>query len=303
MSLENFAHYNDLSPKLRQELEDKVASFGKSVRYKFDIAKPNPDPTKYNGEIVYPNMYTLDPTKFTIQDPYEDRPGKSKSKNIALVDDKFLNDKGVPERFLKVRVSASQKSILKLEVGEKMEHKYMAMLLELHPKLSGGKFSDKNSFQVIKRIDEKVAANTERTERTAKVKALNVALKMSDEQLINFADAMGWDSAEDVEILRNQAEGLAESNPVYFNDMVEGKSLEFLSVIKQATDRGFISFDPAEYKYVWTGNQQAIAILSPTGEKPENEKFAEWFQVGGGKADKTFKKLKSLLKGEEKVPA
>ena len=52
MSLENFAHYNDLSPKLRQELEDKVASFGKSVRYKFDIAKPNPDPTKYNGEIV-----------------------------------------------------------------------------------------------------------------------------------------------------------------------------------------------------------------------------------------------------------
>ncbi len=303
MSLENFAHYNDLSPKLRQELEDKVASFGKSVRYKFDIAKPNPDPTKYNGEIVYPNMYTLDPTKFTIQDPYEDRPGKSKSKNIALVDDKFLNDKGVPERFLKVRVSASQKSILKLEVGEKMEDKYMAMMLELHPKLSGGKFADKNSFHVIKRIDEKVAASTERTERTAKVKALNVALKMSEADLINFADAMGWDSAEDVEILRNQAEALAESNPVYFNDMVEGKSLEFLSVIKQATDRGIISFDPAEYKYVWTGNQQAIAILSPTGEKLENEKFAEWFQVGGDKADKTFKKLKSLLKGEEKVPA
>jgi hypothetical protein len=302
MSLENFAQYNDLSPKLRKELEEKVAGFGKTVRYKFDIAKPNPDPTKYNGEIVYPNMYTLDPTKFTIQDPYEDRAGKSRSKNIALVDDKFLDDKGVPQRFLKVKVAASDKSILKLNIGEKSEDKYMAMLLELHPKLSNGMFPDKNSFQVIKRIDEKVAATTERTERTAKVKALNVALGMSDEELINFADAMGWDSAEDPEIIRNQAENLAETNPIYFNEMVEGKSLEYLSVIKQATDRGLISFNPAEYKYIWEGNKQAIAVLSPTGEKAENEKLAEWFQVGGDKADKVFKKLKSLLKGE-KEPA
>jgi hypothetical protein len=52
MSLENFAHFNDISPKLRLELERKVESFGKRVRYKFDIAKPNPDPEKYNGAFV-----------------------------------------------------------------------------------------------------------------------------------------------------------------------------------------------------------------------------------------------------------
>jgi hypothetical protein len=302
MSLENFAQFNDLSPKLRQELEDKVAGFGKTVRYKFDIVKPNPDPTKYNGEFVYPNMYTLDPTKFSIQDPYEDRAGKSKSKNIALVNDAFLNDRGIPERFIKVKVLSVDKGILKLNVSEKTEDKYVAMFLELHPKLTNGKFADKNAYQVIKRIDEKVAANTERTERTAKVKALNIALGMSDEELVNFADAMGWDSTEDAEIIRNQAENLAENEPVYFNDMVGGKTMEYLSVIKQATDRGLISFNPAEYKYIWEGNKQAIAVLSPTGEKAENEKLAEWFQVGGDKADKVFKKLKSLLKGE-KEPA
>ena len=103
MSLENFAHFNDLSPELRLELEQKVESFGKRVRYKFDIAKPNPDPEKYNGAFVYPNMYTLVPTKFTIQDPYENREGKSKTKNIGLVDDGFINDKGVPDRFKKIR--------------------------------------------------------------------------------------------------------------------------------------------------------------------------------------------------------
>ena len=32
MSLQHTAHYNDLSPKLRKELEAKVLGFGKLVR-------------------------------------------------------------------------------------------------------------------------------------------------------------------------------------------------------------------------------------------------------------------------------
>ena len=42
MLLQQTAHYNDLSPQLRKELEEKIASFGKQVRYKFDISNPNP---------------------------------------------------------------------------------------------------------------------------------------------------------------------------------------------------------------------------------------------------------------------
>ena len=73
MLLRQIAHFNDLSPKLRQELEEKVRGFGKTVRYKFDISKPNPDPSHYNGPIIYPQIHTLDPTRFSINDPYEDR--------------------------------------------------------------------------------------------------------------------------------------------------------------------------------------------------------------------------------------
>lgn len=79
MQLEQVAHYNNLSSKLRKELEEKLKSFGKTVRYKFDISKPNPDPSKYNGDIVWPNKYTLDPAVWDIIDPYEEN-GKSKSK-------------------------------------------------------------------------------------------------------------------------------------------------------------------------------------------------------------------------------
>ena len=301
MSLENFAHYNDLSPKLRLELEQKVESFGKRVRYKFDITKPNPDPEKYNGAFVYPNMYTLDPTKFTIQDPYEDRADKSKTKNIGLVDDNFLNDNGLPERFKKIRVSGSQKSILTLNLEDSRDDFYMAMLLELHPKNKDSKFASKTMHHMISRIDENAAAKEARTERSERLKALNVAQGMSDSELIDFADAMQWDSSDDVEILRNRTEELADSNPIYFNDFVQGKTIEYQSMIKQAINKGLISFDNAEYKFVWSGNQQTIAVLPPTGQKTNIEKMSEWMQTSGNKGDDFYKKIKALVRGTKKA--
>ena len=301
MSLENFAHYNDLSPKLRLELEQKVESFGKRVRYKFDITKPNPDPEKYNGAFVYPNMYTLDPTKFTIQDPYENREGKSKTKNVGLVDDGFINDNGVPERFKKIKLNGSDMSILTLNIEENRDDFYMAMLLELHPKNKGSKFVSKTLYPVIARIDENAAARDARTERSERLKALNVAQGMSDAELIDFADAMQWDSSEDIEILRNKAEELADNNPIYFNDFVQGKTVEYQSLVKQAMNKGLISFNHGDYSFVWTGNQQVITNLPPTGQKTEIQKMSEWMQTSGNKGDDFYKKLKSLVKGGKKV--
>ena len=300
MSLENFAHFNDISPKLRLELERKVESFGKRVRYKFDIAKPNPDPEKYNGAFVYPNMYTLDPTKFTIQDPYEDRDDKSKTKNIGLIDDVYLSDTGIPERFKKVKVGGSDKAVLTLNLEDNRDDFYVAMYLELHPKNSGGKFASKTLYHVFSRIDENAAAKEARTERSERLKALNVSQGMSDSELIDFADAMQWDSTLDIEVLRNMAEELADTNPIYFNDFVQGKTVEYQSLIKQAMDKGLISFNNGDYSFIWTGNQQTITVLSPTGQKTNIEKMSEWMQTSGNKGDDFYKKLKSLVKGGKK---
>jgi len=299
MSLEHAGHLNDLSVELRNKLTEKVLGFGKRVRYKFDIAKHNPDPQKFNGNTIYPNMYTLDPAKFTIMDNYEKREGKSKVKQIALVLD--VDDKGVPNKFKKVKVSGSEKGVLTLEVADKPEDMYTAMYLELHPKLKGGEFADKNTFQVISRIDEKAHADTERKERSAKLQALQAAQKMSDSEVVDFADALMWNSTDEVEILRNQIEELAEREPIYFNDIVSSNKIAFQSSIKKAMDRGIISFDPGEYKFFYTGNNQPIAVLSPSGDKSEVEKLAEWFMAGGEAPDKAFKKIKSLLKTEKEV--
>jgi len=299
MSLENFAHYNDISPKLRLELEKKVESFGRIVRYRFDISRPNPDPSKYNGDMVYPNIYTLDPTRFTIQDSYEDRDDKTKTKTIALIDENAINENGLPEKFIKIRVNGSSKAVLSLNVEENREDFYMAMFLELHPKNKGGKFAAKNVNHIFSRIDENAAARSARTERSERLKALNAAQGMSDMELVDFADAMQWDSSENTEVLRNKIEELADTNPIYFNDLVQSKAVEYQSLIKQAMNKELISFNYPEYKFTWTGNQQTITVLSPTGGQNEVQKLSEWMQTSGNKGDDLYKKLKSLVKGEK----
>lgn len=293
MSLEQIAHYNGLSVKLREELTEKLKSYGSRVRYRFSLGRPNPDPEKYNGDIIFPTSYTLDPCVFDILDEYEEK-GKPRSKKIALVED--TDEKGIPNRFGKVKVLSINRGILDLDLTEGSEDWYKAMYLELHPKLENGKFQDKNRVAIFSRIDEVKAATDAKRERSARLKALSAAQDMTNKQIVNFADAMMWDSTEDIVILRNKVEELADTQPMYFNDLVSGKSFEYKATIKQAKDRSIIEFDPGEYKFVWSGNKQTIAVLSPAGEKNEVEKLAEFLQTGGDKADAVYKKIKELLK-------
>ena len=293
MSLEQIAHYNNLSTKLREELVEKLQGLGKRVRYKFDIGNVNPDPQKYNGAMVFPNLYTLDPCIFDILDPYEEK-GKPKSKKIALISG--TDEKGIPNKFGRIRVRAAEAGILDLDLTEGGDGWYTAMYLELHPKLLNGKFADTSKHPVVSRIDEVQSASNAKKERTARLKALNAAQDMNDKDIFNFADAMLWDSSEDILILRNKVEELADTNPEFFNDLVSGKTIEYKATIKKAMNKKVIEFDPAEYKFLWSGNKQTIAMLSPAGNRNEVEKFAEFLQTGGEKADTIYKKIKDLIK-------
>lgn len=297
MLLNNVAHYNDLSQKLREELTERIKSFGKTVRYKFDISKPNPDPAKYNGDTIWPNLYTLDPTRFSINDPYEKREGKSKSKLIALISE--VDEKGVPNRFYKIRVHGRSKGIYRLDLSNEQDLNF-AMFLELHPKLSGGMFSDKTKNQVISRIDEVSAANEERRIRSARKLAMDIAEKMTKKEVEDFADAMLWDKGESELVLRNKVEEMAETTPELFNDLINDKKLEYQSNIKKGIDNGLLLHNPSEGKLMWASTQQVICVLGiGNGDRHDIERFAEWFITSGDKADEAFKKIKSLLNKKE----
>lgn len=294
MSLIQVAHFNNFSDELRTKLEERVRGFGKVARYRFKIENINPDPSKHDGEYIWPSVYTLDPTKFTITDPHEKGDGKSKTKTVALIDN--INEKGMPDRFKKVRVTEPMRGTLVLYLEERPEDFDTAMLLELHPKNENGMFPDKSKHQVFHRIDEQKVASEERKERSARKLAMDTAEKMSDAEIVDFADAMLWDSTSDILVLRNKAEELAEKEPDFFNDIISDKKTKYLSLIKKALDNKYIDYDPTDGKLSYATTGQPIVVLGANAAQDGWGRYAEWMMTAGTKADGVIKKLEGMLK-------
>jgi len=296
--------WNDLSPKLIEKLEAQINSFGKSVRFKFDISNPDPDPEKRAaGAILYPFSYTLDPVTFQINDKYEDRPDKQKMKKVGMAMNPEVEDgREVVRQFKRVRVSEKEKGVKKFML-DNVEDREMVMYLLIHPKLTGGEFLDKTKRQVITRIDEVAAATSARVERTERAKAMEIAENMSHEEMITFANAMLWEDAEEEVILRNKIEELAETSPVFFNDLVLSKDVEYQSLVKKAINKGVIQYDPAEHKFSYASNKQVIAIVPASSDKNEVILLSELLQAGGAKMEEVYKKLKSMVDNKKQAVA
>lgn len=298
--LSQIADFNDLSPVLLKKLQDKVQSFGKVVKYRFNIEQENPDRTFYNGKTIFPNTYTLDPTVFNITDKDEKREGKTQFKKIALIKSHEPNGTGgYKTEYIKIRVPASARGILRLDL-ENVDDIAKCMVLEMHPKFEGGLFADPQRVKVFSRIDDVVEARAQSEERAEKRKAQNAVADFDDVALISFADSMQWDSTQDPIVLRNLAEELADLDPKFLNDLVNNKTFEIRAIVKQAIDREIISYDPAELKFTWTGNKQTIAVVSPSGEESEIVKFSEILHSGGNKMEEALKKITQLVKEVKK---
>lgn len=291
--LEKQAHFNDLSPALKKDLEDRIKSYGTKVKYKFAISSNNPDPLKENGPIIWPTFYTLDPIVFDIVDTREERTDKSRAKKIGMVDK--VDDKGIPFAFKRVRIAGKSAGVLELEL-DTPDDIMRAMYIELHPKLDGGLFQDKKRIPIISRIDEKKVSKEARENRSAKAKAIGVASQMSDEKVKQFAAAMTWDENEEMEVLRDRVEALAESDAGFFNDLVADKKVEYQATVKRALAANIISHDPVGGRVMWSSNQQLIIVLGVTTAQNEVEQIAEFLMTNGQKADEIYKKIRSLLK-------
>lgn len=293
MFLENVLNWNDFTPEFRSQLRDKVLSYGKKVRYKFEISHENPDPTKHNGPIVYPSRYTLDPITFRISDSKEKRPNKAASKQVGMIES--IDENGKPKKFHRIRILEREKGIKMYDLDNE-EDLNEVMYLELHPKLVGGQYQDKNKKGIFRRIDEQQDAKERSSFRELKAKALSVATVMDEEKLKEFAAALLWDETEEVEVLRDRVEELSETNPKLFTDLIADGDLGTRANIKKALDLQVISFDPIEYKFMWADTQHLIINFGQEVDgKTHIQRFAEWVKGGEGKSKEAYARILSLI--------
>lgn len=291
--LEKIAGYNDLSTPLRERLEKAKKEAGATVRYKFSIARKNPDPEKFNGEQIYPSMFTLGPVTFSIVDPYE----KGVLKKIGLVDQ--VNEKGEAISFRRLQIKEAQSGEVALRLDHNEDAEMFAML-ELHPKNGAGDFRDKTIQPLFYRIDELKEAEKSYRERNLRADAMWVAVNMRDEEIRDFAAAMNWDENSDLTILRDKVLEIADKNPDQYRQFVDTKNIEYRSTIKRAIGSNVISWIPVESKFVWTGNGQTIAVIDKGEGVDPFDRMSDWF-IASKNGPEVYKKIRAILSGKEKV--
>ncbi len=298
--LEQAKPYNDFTPEFRAKIEKHVRGLGRKVRYRFNIENKNPDPEKYNGPIIWPALWTLTPSVFRITDMDEKRAGESRSKQVALVDG--VDEKGLPNRFKKIRVSARQKGILEFNMidadgNENYEEMQMVMFLELHPKNKNGLNSSGTETKVFERVDIKAQAVASRKDRQLRDEARAFAESLTDEEVRHYSAAMGLDETDDIEVLRDRIESVAENDPNMILSMREdGDRVKTASLVKRAIDQSVIGINPQNGDVTWANNGNLIVQLGPNvGLKTDIDRLADWFASGEKKSEAAFKKLGSLV--------
>jgi hypothetical protein len=292
--LEQVAHWNDLSPKLKEKLEKRVDALGRKATFRFHVSHENPDPEKYNGKIVWPGKFTLSPATYKITDKDEDRKDKTKLKSIGLV--KSVDEKGLPQTYEKVSILSRDEGRLNLDL-EKEEDRTKCAFLLMHPALKEGMFADKDKQKVFELVDLKREASDNKAKRDAEFEAWGAAKKMTEAEIMNFASAMVWDETEDIDILRDKVEAEAKEHPELFIDLVQSKALGYRSTIKRALDSGVITVDPSTGTFRYAAGNTTIAVLGQSVDgRTEVERLAEYLLTGGKNADEVYKKIQSLLK-------
>ena len=293
-TLEKVAHINDLSPKTKEELIKRVKNYGRIVKYKFDLERKNPDPEKVNGAFIVPSQYSLHPLKVSVFDKNHDNGGRQVE--LALVES--TDDKGIPNKFKTIRVLSHDRCVIELDT-EDVEQMQTAMYLEVHSKNKNSMFPNPSAHHVYQRIDENQFSTEKRTERSAKMSALSVAMGMSDAEIMEFATAMLWEGHDDpskIDIMRNSVEAEAEKDPDKFKTAVESKKIKYLATIKKGIDNKKIIYSPNEKSFSWNGEGNTIFICSQGSVKTPNDQFAEWLMTDEGKAKEVFKKLLEVAK-------
>lgn len=286
--------YNQLSPELRKDLQDKAAKLGRFIKYRFAIAKKNPDgERKTGGEYIYPISYTLSPVTFDIIDPYD-----RMKKRIGIV--KNLKEFGSQDdQFKRLILREGWQGVYTLDMDKPDDQDFFAFL-ELHPKMEGGKFRDQNSPALIKRIDVTAEASKSIKQRNVKVNAMFVAANFSDQEVRDFVSAMGWNEHEEPIIIRDKVMEIAENDPEFFVDFIDNKHIEFRAVITRAMDNNIIAFVPVENKFIWVSNNQPIAVLERAEGEQVLDRMCDWIMTSKNGMD-VFNRLKTMLSAATKV--
>lgn len=135
---------------------------------------------------------------------------------------------------------------------------------------------------------------------TKKADALMRATHMSLTEMRDFCAQMNWNETAEENEVRSKVLTFAEQYPEKFVELLSDVQANTRSLVKQATTKGVVQYDPAQHRYVWGKTEQTIAQLDRIDGKTHLEIFADWLiNAKNGSSIKT--KIEQQLRGLRKT--
>lgn len=215
-------------------------------------------------------------------------------KTIPIGIIKETDDRGENPVFHKIFVEPNKTAGTKaITIGESVLGDEEYVYLMLHHGRKDNPYAPANSDILFELLDVKGDVIRESKLRQQKYAAVNHAMGLKDHELPELAILFGIEDTSDLELVRAQIEGFAESDPKGYMDRVNDDDKQIHAVIKQALAQGLVYRDGFELRLKSPASK--ILDLSADSDALIPQEYARYIK-GHAQGDKLLELLKSQVK-------
>lgn len=268
--------YNDLSKKT---LDPTKLKPGQRVTYRLVGIAPAPmDPSRM-AIPTYKNIPPIDQIWDEEKQEYVD---------IAAVKSADAEGNHTFHEILFTRANAGHLILFGGRAVDQEIHSYLSIC-----NYNGSNPNRDASKEVIfELVDEEAKAEVEQKKRNLRREALNAAADLGQDEVKNFAAALGKDDSRPVAVLRNELEELADRDPQAFLDLIGNKQAVMKATINRSLSKGIIIFNEEQSRWEWPNKEAILTVARGTEAIEELVSFC----VSSAKGEKVYQTIQSKAK-------
>jgi len=169
--------------------------------------------------------------------------------------------------------------------------------------------ADVNTTKLIRLVDPGAEAKERTKKRSVLRDALVLHEDMKAEDIRMVAASLNWDSADDIQVLRDKIGDYAMKSPAEFIERISNAETKNKAELRLAFDKGVIAYDPAKHQVKWGESGTVIASLDRVEGKDYLETLNEYLATsknGGTIVTAIRKKVSAAIvtatKGKSDTP-
>lgn len=288
----NGSDINNISDEIKQYLEDRQLKPGEEAKYRLLNGTKNTDKERRDGEILYPSSVGI-PLTDKIYDPGANK-GKGGLVTIGVIREV---DRDGNVQFKKLYVTPRKNEGTFSLRGNVVADLEMYEVIELLSKNKSNKFRAEGSDELFERVDEGLEAQARSRRRNILRDSLNAIQKWTYEEARIIGAAYNIPSTLPHDVIKDRLETIAEKDPVSFYKTIDNEETKVKAIISLAKEKGILSYNGHEHKWIMTGSGETLAILTRSEGVSETDQFAQVL-LNGANGPKIRGNIEKLLKAK-----